>query len=83
MKQSITIIREFSDIVVPGKRAEAKLSMNVDPPNIHPFEVTIMFATALQIYMGKMVELENQNLAKMQAEHPEMFKTVPVPGAGQ
>jgi len=79
MKQTITITREISDIVIPGKRPEAKLSLDVDPPSIHPFEVGIMFAAALQFYMARMVEVENQNLIKMQQEHPELFNPVPVP----
>jgi len=42
-------------------------------------DIAIPGAAALQFYMARMVEVENQNLIKMQQEHPELFNPVPVP----
>ncbi len=72
-KQTITISRELSDIIVPGKPQEAKLHLTVDPPDLHPFEVGILMSGALQVYYSRMIEQANAQLALMQKEHPEMF----------
>lgn len=88
MKQTITITREFSDIVLPGKEQGGRMNLVVDPPNIHPFEVAQMFAEALRFYMGKMLQAEQEQLAMLRKQNPELFAKMtgaapaPVPPGG-